>query len=46
MVQVLLHKSGETNTFLREGVEKALSEMVSNVSLSKAILALLSGGMA
>jgi len=45
-VQALLRKSGESNTFLREGVEKTLGEMISNVSLSKAILALLGGGMA
>ncbi len=45
MVQVLLHKGGEANAFLREVVEKAMGEMISNVSPSKALSSLILGGM-
>lgn len=45
MVQTLLHKGGESNVFLREVVDKALMEMASGVSPSKALIALIVGGV-
>lgn len=46
VVQVLLHKGAESNAFLREVVEKCLAAMVTSVSPQKALLALISGGLA
>ncbi|XP_060475587.1 TOG array regulator of axonemal microtubules protein 1 isoform X1 [Panthera onca] len=43
-VKVLLHKAGESNTFIREDVDKALRAMVSNVTPARAVVALISGG--
>ncbi|XP_010630924.1 TOG array regulator of axonemal microtubules protein 1 isoform X2 [Fukomys damarensis] len=43
-VKVLLHKAGESNTFIREDVDKALRAMVNNVSPARAVIALISGG--
>ncbi|XP_045306814.1 TOG array regulator of axonemal microtubules protein 1 isoform X4 [Leopardus geoffroyi] len=43
-VKVLLHKAGESNTFIREDVDKALRAMVSNVTPTRAVVALISGG--
>ena len=46
MVRILLHKGGESNAFIREDVEKALTEMVNAVSPGKSLTALISGGLA
>ncbi|XP_041132072.1 TOG array regulator of axonemal microtubules protein 1-like isoform X2 [Polyodon spathula] len=43
-VRVLLHKAGESNTFIREDVDKALGAMVSNVTPARALCALIAGG--
>ncbi|XP_019665032.2 TOG array regulator of axonemal microtubules protein 1 isoform X3 [Ailuropoda melanoleuca] len=43
-VKVLLHKAGESNTFIREDVDKALRAMVSNVTPARAIVSLINGG--
>lgn len=43
-VKVLLHKAGESNTFIREDVDKALRAMVSNVSPARAVVSLINGG--
>lgn len=44
-MQILLHKCGESNAFLRDAVDKAMKEMVTNVSSSKALAALIQGGL-
>ena len=44
LVRTLLHKGGESNSFIREDVEKALGEMEKNVSLARCLMALISGG--
>ena len=46
VVRILLHKGGESNTFIREDVEKALTEMLNVVSPGKSLTALISGGLA
>ena len=46
VVRILLHKGGESNAFIREDVEKALTEMLNNVSPGKILTALISGGLA
>ncbi len=46
IVKVLLHKGTESNAFIREDVEKALCEMVINVSHHKCLIALINGGLA
>ncbi|KAM8948072.1 TOG array regulator of axonemal microtubules protein 1 isoform 2-T2 [Lycaon pictus] len=43
-VKVLLHKAGESNTFIREDVDKALRAMVSNVTPARAVISLINGG--
>uniref|UniRef100_H0VTG8 TOG array regulator of axonemal microtubules 1 n=1 Tax=Cavia porcellus TaxID=10141 RepID=H0VTG8_CAVPO len=43
-VKVLLHKAGESNTFIREDVDRALRAMVNNVTPARAVTALISGG--
>ncbi|XP_014792245.1 PREDICTED: protein FAM179B, partial [Calidris pugnax] len=43
-VKVLLHKAGESNTFIREEVDKALKAMVNNVTPARALCSLISGG--
>ncbi|XP_023579510.1 TOG array regulator of axonemal microtubules protein 1 [Octodon degus] len=43
-VKVLLHKAGESNTFIREDVDKALSAMANNVTPARAASALINGG--
>ncbi|XP_059579399.1 TOG array regulator of axonemal microtubules protein 1 isoform X2 [Alligator mississippiensis] len=43
-VKVLLHKAGESNTFIREDVDKALKAMVNNVTPARALCSLISGG--
>uniref|UniRef100_A0A8C8YUU6 TOG array regulator of axonemal microtubules protein 1 n=1 Tax=Prolemur simus TaxID=1328070 RepID=A0A8C8YUU6_PROSS len=43
-VKVLLHKAGESNTFIREDVDKALRAMVNNVTPTRAVVSLISGG--
>ncbi|KAM4014603.1 TOG array regulator of axonemal microtubules protein 1 isoform 2-T3 [Anomaloglossus baeobatrachus] len=44
-VRVLLHKAGESNIFIREDVDKALSAMVQNVTPVRALAALINGGL-
>ena len=46
VVRILLHKGGESNAFIREDVEKALTEMLNSVSPGKSLTALISGGLA
>ncbi|XP_015282138.1 PREDICTED: protein FAM179B [Gekko japonicus] len=43
-VKVLLHKAGESNTFIREDVDKALRAMGSSVTPARALAALINGG--
>ncbi|XP_060117344.1 TOG array regulator of axonemal microtubules protein 1 [Heteronotia binoei] len=43
-VKVLLHKAGESNTFIREDVEKALKAMVNNATPARALASLINGG--
>ncbi|XP_068947869.1 TOG array regulator of axonemal microtubules protein 1 isoform X2 [Petaurus breviceps papuanus] len=43
-VKVLLHKAGESNTFIREDVDKALKAMVNNVTPARAVSSLINGG--
>ncbi|XP_074439721.1 TOG array regulator of axonemal microtubules protein 1 isoform X2 [Larus michahellis] len=43
-VKVLLHKAGESNTFIREEVDKALKAMVNNVTPARALCSLINGG--
>ncbi|XP_053140412.1 TOG array regulator of axonemal microtubules protein 1 isoform X2 [Hemicordylus capensis] len=43
-VKVLLHKTGESNTFIREDVDKALKAMVNNVTPARALSSLINGG--
>lgn len=43
-VKVLLHKAGESNTFIREDVDKALKAMVNNVTSARALSSLINGG--
>ncbi|KFU92285.1 Protein FAM179B, partial [Chaetura pelagica] len=43
-VKVLLHKAGESNTFIREEVDKALNAMVNNVTPARALCSLINGG--
>ncbi|XP_047395589.1 TOG array regulator of axonemal microtubules protein 1 isoform X6 [Sciurus carolinensis] len=43
-VKVLLHKAGESNTFIREDVDKALRAMVNNVTPTRAVISLINGG--
>ncbi|XP_065492726.1 TOG array regulator of axonemal microtubules protein 1-like isoform X3 [Caloenas nicobarica] len=43
-VKVLLHKAGESNTFIREEVDKALKAMVTNVTPARALCSLINGG--
>ncbi|KAL3873542.1 hypothetical protein ACJMK2_036642 [Sinanodonta woodiana] len=45
-VRTLLHKNGESNSFIREDVEKALDAMVENVAPQRAMLSLVAGGAA
>ena len=44
-MKTLLHKGGESNAFIRDDVDKALSEMVRNVSPARSLTALISGGL-
>ena len=44
MVKVLLHKTGESNVFMREDVEKTMHQIVQHASPGKLLLALISGG--
>ncbi|KAM9148952.1 TOG array regulator of axonemal microtubules protein 1 [Pangshura tecta] len=43
-VKVLLHKAGESNTFIREDVDRALKAMVNNVTPARALCSLINGG--
>ncbi|XP_066244227.1 TOG array regulator of axonemal microtubules protein 1 isoform X5 [Saccopteryx leptura] len=43
-VKVLLHKAGESNTFIREDVDKALRAMVHSVTPARAVVSLINGG--
>uniref|UniRef100_A0A4W2ID59 TOG array regulator of axonemal microtubules protein 1 n=1 Tax=Bos indicus x Bos taurus TaxID=30522 RepID=A0A4W2ID59_BOBOX len=43
-VKVLLQKSGESNTFIREDVDKALRAMITNVTPARAVVSLINGG--
>ena len=40
----VLQKNGESNDFIRSDVEKCLDKMVTNVTVTKAMVALLNGG--
>ncbi|GAB6029733.1 hypothetical protein CHUAL_005452 [Chamberlinius hualienensis] len=42
--KVLLHKSGESNVFIKDDVEKSLTQMVENVTPQRAAIALIAGG--
>ncbi|XP_044292888.1 TOG array regulator of axonemal microtubules protein 1 isoform X1 [Varanus komodoensis] len=43
-VKALLHKAGESNTFIREDVDRALKAMVNNATPTRALSSLISGG--
>uniref|UniRef100_H0WLX8 TOG array regulator of axonemal microtubules protein 1 n=1 Tax=Otolemur garnettii TaxID=30611 RepID=H0WLX8_OTOGA len=43
-VKVLLHKAGESNTFIREDVDRALRAMANSVTPARAVISLISGG--
>ncbi|XP_077180266.1 TOG array regulator of axonemal microtubules protein 1 [Paroedura picta] len=43
-VKVLLRKAGESNTFIREDVDRALKAMVNNVTPARALASLIHGG--
>ena len=45
IIKTLLHKAGESNTFIREDIEKSLCVVLHNISVSKAFTALISGGI-
>ena len=45
VVKVLLHKGCESSVFIREDVERALAEMVSAVTPSRCLTALVNGGL-
>ncbi|MBN3312609.1 TGRM1 protein, partial [Atractosteus spatula] len=44
-VKVLLHKAGESNTFIRQGVDSTLDCMMQSCTPARAINALLNGGL-
>ncbi|XP_075699600.1 TOG array regulator of axonemal microtubules protein 1-like [Rhinoderma darwinii] len=44
-VRLLLQKSGECNTFLRDAAEEALSSMARNIHPGRALAALIDGGL-
>ncbi len=44
-MKALLHKVMESNAFIRADAEKALGEMVINVSHHKCLIALINGGL-
>ena len=44
-MKVLLLKSGESNVFIREDVEKTMCEIVQHASPGKLLLALITGGI-
>ncbi|XP_068135756.1 TOG array regulator of axonemal microtubules protein 2 isoform X2 [Hyperolius riggenbachi] len=45
LARILLHKIGDSNDFIREEADKSLGIMVENVSPSKAMSALIAGGV-
>lgn len=45
IVHTLLHRGVESSAFLREVVDKAMTDMVANVSPPKALSALIAGGL-
>lgn len=44
-VKALLHKAGESNTFMRQDVDAALDSMVQHCTPTRSIAALLTGGL-
>lgn len=44
-VRILLQKSGECNTFLRDSAEEALSSVALNIHPGRALAALIDGGL-
>ena len=42
--RVLLIKAGDSNSFIREDVERSLEHMVNNVTPQRAMLALITSG--
>ncbi|XP_048386467.1 TOG array regulator of axonemal microtubules protein 2-like isoform X2 [Stegostoma tigrinum] len=45
VTRILLHKTGDSNEFIREEAAKALAVMAENVSPSRALTALIAGGL-
>ncbi|XP_078398808.1 TOG array regulator of axonemal microtubules protein 2-like isoform X2 [Cetorhinus maximus] len=45
VTRILLHKTGDSNEFIREEAVKALAVMAENVSPSRALTALIAGGL-
>ena len=43
-MKVLLHKTGESNVFIREDVERTMCEIVQNATPGKLLLAIIAGG--
>ena len=44
IVRTILHKAGESNSFIREDVDRALQQMIEHCNTHRAMAALLSGG--
>ena len=44
ITRVLLHKAGESNSFIREDVDRSLQSMVDSCNPQRAMLALINGG--
>ena len=44
IVKTLLHKTGESNHFIRDDCEKALHEMVQGISPQRSLIVLVNGG--
>lgn len=43
-IKTILQKLSETNEFIRVDIEKCLEKMISNVTTTKATIALINGG--
>ena len=44
IARVLLHKAGESNSFIRDDVDRALQNMVDGCNPQRAMLAFINGG--
>ena len=44
-MRVLLHKTSESNAFIREDVDKVFNEIIGKVNMGKCLTALINGGL-